>query len=432
MDMMDFWDRENEINQIKNFVGKGLFGFLTGRRRVGKTALLLKIAEKFKGLYHQAVEGTVQQQLPHLVEEWRAFFPIFKDVSPKNWSEFFGLLSRETLPPVLIFDEFPYWVAGDPSLPSILQKWIDHDLSKKKTLLLLSGSSQSMLYSQFSREEAPLYGRAAVHLHVEPLSYKWFCRVFRRAADDPASFERFALVGGVPHYWKLMPRGSLVDQADYLYFAPSAILSEEPGHIVRDEGVTGTLPKAILDLVGRGVSKPSEMAARLGTSQGNLSRPLNLLLELGLVQRELPFGESIRTTKRVLYTIQDAAISFYYKYFLPLRTRWQDMSKQEKRDVLKMHASTQWEIFCRKSCNGFRYWEEGVEIDLVTNPKDHKGSVVAECKWQSISDGSRAKLLEDLKNRFSKTRLSRRIGKVDFRIFSKDDLTLMNATKFII
>ena len=45
----------------------------------------------------------------------------------------------------------------------------------------------------------------------------------------------------------------------------------------------------------RGVSKPSE--------------PVALLLELFFLKRDLPFGESLRTTKKLLYRVEDPVLS---------------------------------------------------------------------------------------------------------------------------
>lgn len=420
-----FWDREEELRAIRSQLGRGRFGYVTGRRRVGKTALLKRACEALGGLYHQAVEGTPEQQLMHLAEEIGPDLNVFQDVIPRTWSEFFRLLSREKLPPLVVFDEFPYWVQGDPTLPSLLQKWIDHSLPKSKTLVLVSGSSQSMLYSQFLDQGSPLYGRASFHLPVEPMSYAWFCRALKYRAEDPISFTRFSLVGGVPHYWKLMPRGSVIRQAEELYFASSAVLAEEPIHWIRDEGITGSLPKAILDLIGRGVRKPSELASRLGTAQGNLSRPLGLLLDLGLIQRELPFRESSRSTKKVLYSIQDAALSFYYGTFFPNRTRWHRLGRGEKMELLEHHASRQWESSCKRFHPGSsRYWEGQVEIDLIGPIKGKRNYMVAECKWAWLGAKEERKLLNDLKTRFQETKLARKLQKssVTFRIFSKKDL----------
>jgi hypothetical protein len=254
------------------------------------------------------------------------------------------------------------------------------------------------------------------------MSYRWFCRVLGYAPRAPESFARFSLVGGVPHYWKLFPKGSLLHQTQSLYFEPAALLAEEPVRMLRDEGITGSLPKAILDLVGRGVSKPSELASRLGTAQGNLSRPLALLLDLGLLHRELPFGESSRTTKKVLYHLQDPALSFYYGTYLPFRSRWPALSVKEKEEILRAHVSRQWEQFCRQSVPGAnRYWEKEVELDLVARRADG-GHWVAECKWSSVNPREAEKERKALQEKFERTRLSRKLKKVLFRLFTPKDL----------
>lgn len=418
-----FWNRTDELAKVRDYVGTSAFGYVTGRRRVGKTALLVTACEKYDGLYHQAVEGTPEQQLIHVAEEFKDRLPIFRGVLPKTWSEFFALLSKEKLPPLIVFDEFPYWVQGDSTLPSILQKWIDHQLPQTKSCVIVSGSSQTMLHSQFLAHSSPMFGRSSFRLDVEPMSYEWFCKALRYEPREPESFARFSIVGGVPHYWKLLPKGSLLKQITELYFAPSAILAEEPRNIFRDEGIAGTMPKAIIDLVGRGVAKPSEIASRLGVVQGNLSRPLSLLLDLGLIYREIPFGESSRSTKKVHYSILDQSLSCYYRVFLPLRSRWGSMSSTEKHVLLNEFVSVHWENYCRGCLPGAgRYWEKDIEIDIIA-PKKGESHLVAECKWANLSAKEEERLLQSLDEKFRRTTISKKLGSVDYRILSKKDLS---------
>lgn len=420
--MPSFYNREMELAAVKKELGKGVFGYVTGRRRLGKTALLLKACKLYGGIYHQAVEGTPPQQIEYLTSELKDHFSIFKDIHPKSWHEFFNLLSRERLPQLLVFDEFPYWVASDASLPSVLQKWIDHSLSKQKTLLLVSGSSQTMLYSQFLQHSSPLYGRSKLHVHLQPMSYQWFCRALNYNPGDDLSFSRFSLVGGIPHYWDFLQKSGFMDQVQSLYFKPVAPLSEEPKHLLAEEFITGNLPKSLLDLVGRGVTKPGEMASRLETPQGNLSRPLSLLLELGLLHRELPFGESLRTSKKVLYTIKDSPLAFYYGTYMPHRTRWPVLSEKEKKVLVDQHVSRQWENYCRLAHPGSsRYWEADVEIDVIA-PVAQGKYLVAECKWTNLTEKREKEVLQTLENKFLKTQLSRKLKKVEFSVFSKKDI----------
>jgi len=421
-----FLNRSKETAALLSQVGKGVFGYVTGRRRVGKTALLREICDRKKGFYHQAIEGPVSLQLEHLAGEMKTICPVFSQVIPKSWTEFFALLGRDPLPSLLVFDEFPYWVASDPSLASILQKWVDHDLPKLKTSLYLSGSSQAMLYSQFLDQSAPLYGRSKMHLHLKPMSYSWFSRYRRQSADNPETFELFSLVGGVPHYWTLLAKGSCVSNADRLYFSDSALLNQEPRIMLNDEGINGIIPRGILDLVGRGVSKPSEIASRLGLPQNHLPRPMSVLLELGFVQRELPFGESTKTSKKTLYRVNDAALSFYYGTLLPHQREWPVMGTAEKKRLIHEHASRQWEVFCREVFPGSaRYWESDIELDIVA-PLSGGRFLVAECKWKKLSVKDEQVLLADLERNFKRSQLSKKLGgKIIFRILSQNVLPEM-------
>ncbi|MCP5467798.1 MAG: ATP-binding protein [Deltaproteobacteria bacterium] len=419
---MKFQGRLKELKFLQSKVGKSAFGYVTGRRRVGKSTLLRKLVKKNLGIYYQAIEGTAGQQLEDLVNYLKSRLSIFQEIQPKNWLEFFSLLSHCSLPKILVFDEFPYWIKSDPSLSSQWQRWVDQDLPKQSCLVLVSGSSQNMLYNEFLQASSPLYGRAQIHLHLQPLSYRDFCQANRYSIHTLHSFELYSVVGGIPHYWQMIPRGSLIKRIEALYFEPSGPLAEEPKRILDDEAIEGNLPRAILDLIGRGVHRPSELASRLGTQQGNLSRPLNLLLEVGLVQKDLPFGESSRSTKRVLYEVRDPSLSFYYGTFLPHRNLWFSKSNQAKQQLIHEHASKQWEHFCRKNILGAsRYWESDIEIDLIAPGKSKNSLLVAECKWRRLKKNEEEKILGTLQEKFQKTKISKKYSQIQYKVFSQNN-----------
>ena len=240
----------------------------------------------------------------------------------------------------------------------MLQRWIDHD-KPRQFLLILSGSSTRMMNDLFLNRSAPLYGRARKLLHIEPMSYAAFCSACRLNPADMESFARFALVGGIPKYWEFVePKASAIDLADELFFGFAPYLDQEPVRILRDEGISGLNAVAMLEVIGRGAEKPSEMAARLGTVQTNLSRLLQQLLDASVLTRAIPFGESPRSTKKTRYHIHDPALRFWFRVYSPHRTRWQHYNKVEKSKLLHDHASTVFEDFCRRRRAGAsRYWE---------------------------------------------------------------------------
>src|SRR5208283_1258687 len=125
-----------------------------------------------------------------------------------------------------------------------------------------------------------------------------------------------------------------------LFFGRSAFLEDEPLRILRDESIAGMTAQSVLEAVGRGAEKPSEIAARLGTAQTNLGRTFQQLLDASILAREIPFGESLRSTKKSRYRIQDPALRFWFRVYSPHRTRWMHYNQAEKLKLLHDHAST--------------------------------------------------------------------------------------------
>jgi hypothetical protein len=252
------------------------------------------------------------------------------------------------------------------------------------------------------------------------MDYRAFCRVSRLDPGEMDSFLRFSLVGGIPKYWEFLEPGqSPVDLAQALYFDFAPYMEAEPWRILQDEGVRGGNAVAILDAVGRGAERPSEIAARFGTAQTNLSRSFAQLIDASVLSREIPFGESVRTTKRSLYRIADPALRFWFRVYSPHRSRWRSFPLPAKRKLLRDHAATVFEDHCRAVHPGAgRYWEGDVEIDLVApDPAAEGGLLVAEVKWAGLSDRDRERVRRELAEKWSRTRLAPRHPGVRFDVF---------------
>ncbi len=401
---LPFSNRQRELRELDAAAVEGGLTAFYGRRRVGKTRLLTHWLSQRHGLYSQAIEGAPMLQLDQVWSDLRG--PLGSALTPRSWGELFGVLDLQAKELVLCLDEFPYLVASDPSLPSLLQRWLDHRRGGKLTLFLC-GSSTRMMNTLFLNRTAPLFGRARKMLHVQPMSYGAFCAACDQNARDPQAFERFALVGGVPRYWEFLRSGqSVVDLAEELFFGFAPFLDQEPMRILRDEGIAGINAVSVLEAVGRGAEKPSEIAARLGTAQSNLSRLLQQLLDANLLERELPFGESLRTTKRLRYRIGDPALRFWFRVYSPHRSRWRHYAAAEKRRLIHEHAATVFEdCWRRHHPEAARFWNAEVELDLVRTERDAHGEeqiVVSEVKWKSLSSAERQRIERDLPQRWAR------------------------------
>ena len=84
---------------------------------------------------------------------------------------------------------------------------------------------------------------------------------------------------------------------------------------------------SLLALIGAGYHRLSEIGSRVGQPATNLSRPLSRLIDLGYVRRELPFGESTRSTKRSLYRLDDPFLLFWYRFVAPNRSRLEHVGR---------------------------------------------------------------------------------------------------------
>lgn len=413
---LEFVNRDAELRELDAAAKRGGLLVIYGRRRVGKTRLLRHWLQTHDGHYSQAIEAQRDLQIQQVFHDLRA--RLETRIAPKTWPELLEVLALQKRRWILCLDEFPYLTAVDGSLPSQLQKWVDQSLPDG-CLLILAGSSTRMMHDLFLHRAAPLYGRAIKLLNLRAMDYAAFCQACGQDPDDLESFEKFACVGGIPKYWEFIEAGQdAVALAESLYFDFAPYMEQEPQRILRDEGVTGLNALAVLEAAGRGAERPSEIASRLGTAQTNLSRLLQQLLDTSILTRELPFGESVRSTRKILYRIQDPTLRFWFRVYSPHRSLWPTYSAAARRKLIHEHAATVFEDWCRARYPGAqRYWEANVELDLVAPDPEGSGRLlVAEVKWRRLSVAERKTVLRQLEGKWSRCSLRNRHPNVRFAV----------------
>jgi len=420
---LGFVNRERELAELDGAHRRGGLLVIYGRRRVGKTRLIRQWLQARGGHYSQAIEAQHDIQTQQVFLDLGAL--LGEKIVPRTWSELLELLSRTKGRWVLCLDEFPYLTASDPTLPSRLQAWLDHALPPG-CLVILAGSSTRMMHDLFLNRAAPLYGRARKLLRIEPMGYPAFCDACGLNPERPESFEKFACVGGIPKYWEFLEPGQdVVRLVESLYFDFAPYMEQEPQRILRDEAVGGLNALALLEAVGRGAERPSEIAGRLGTAQTNLSRLLQQLLDASILVRDLPYGESLRSTRKVLYRIQDPTMRFWFRVFSPHRSLWPSYEPAQKRKLIHDHASTVFEDTCRDRFPGAgRFWEGDLEFDLVAPDPERRGGVlIAEVKWKRLTPSQIKSTLKQLEATWLRCSLRARHPRVRFAVLDASILS---------
>lgn len=367
---MKFFNRKKELERLDRAINKN-FGLmiLIGKRRTGKTSLIRHWSslphphqEKSWVIHIQCIKGDWKLQLEQIYLELKDHLE--STIVPKTWMELFELLDFSFKARVLVLDEFPYLLEEDPTFPSRFQSWYD---KRKNTnlLIILLGSSQSMMEKTFLDELEPLFGRSDDCLFIRPMDYFAFCEYFK-VSPSKITFMYYSLVGGIPKYWNWLDLSIPIEKmADLLYFSDDCYMEFETTTLLADENLNTNKMKTILSIIAKGATRPSEMATRLEVPQTNLSRPLSALVKTGIIFREIPFGETEKNPKKVQYFVKDGMIKFFYEYVLVHRGRWPSYAYSLKIDLLKQHASHLFESFVMAENKSTRFWSKGIEIDGV-------------------------------------------------------------------
>ncbi|MEU5874793.1 ATP-binding protein [Glycomyces sp. NPDC047369] len=331
----DMFDREREWRALTAFASSGqagaTLGVVSGRRRQGKTFLLEALCEAAGGFYFSAEQASEAESLRYLASAVGAFTGSPLPVAFADWRKAIdGLLSlavdREI--PVVI-DEFPYLVKSSPSLPSVIQAALAPRRSERlasKARLLLCGSALSFMGSLLSGA-APLRGRAGLELVVPTLDYRLASQFW--GIDDPRlALQVNAIVGGTPAYrrefvaddapgsaddfdaWVLR---TVLNPASPMFREARYLLSEEPG--LRDLG----LYHSVLAAVAFGNSTAGGIATYVGRKSSDITHPLSVLEDSGLLRRET---DAFRTN-RSLYRIAEPLITFYQSIMRPDWAEWE-------------------------------------------------------------------------------------------------------------
>ena len=217
-------------------------------------------------------------------------------------------------------DELPYLVSSCPSLPSVLQAWVDHEAKDAGLVVAVAGSAQHMMQGLVLDAGAPLYGRATEMIRLGPLP-AWWAGPALGLSKKVDCVQAYSIWGGVPRYLELASGVSadLEDTIDRLVLDPLGPLHDEPDRILASELPSASSLRPLLDVIGAGAHRSSEIAGRLGQPATSLSRQLLRLVQLGLVVREQPFTESERSGKKSLYKIGDPFFRFWFKVVAPRR-----------------------------------------------------------------------------------------------------------------
>jgi len=433
---MTFYDRAEEIDALETAFESPGHGFYVvyGRRRVGKTELLKEFCADRPHIYFLAAQEAQDRQREKFIEKVADYFD---DRVPRidGWDEAFAYLGEKlaTEQLVIAIDEFPYLVEENDSLPSYLQSFVDEQLTDTESMLVLCGSSVSTMESAVLGHESPLYGRRTGQIDVQPFSFQQAQDIIADDIED--AIRSFAVTGGTPMYLTLFDYDhSLKENIQTHILSPTARLYNEPEFLLRTELRNPARYMSILESIATGHTTPNEISGATGIDVGPLSKYLQTLRRLRLIDREVPVTASPKQSKRSRYQVADEFLRFWFRFVEPNRS-----SIEEAPDIvyegtiepnLPDHVATTFEDVCQEtvweairrgefgpySAVG-RWWYGEDEIDIVGLAPDADRILLAECKWTTQPVGH--SLVSQLQEKAARVRWGPDTRDEEFALFSK-------------
>lgn len=401
---MNFYNRENELAFLKSIENASHEGsrmtVLVGRRRIGKTKLLLRAVQDTPHTYlfvSRKSENILCQQFTE--EAQRSLgIPI------GNYSHIAELLEHlmrvsQTMPLTLIIDEFQELANINQSIIGDIQRVWDLNKDNSRINLLLSGSIYSMMHRIFEDEKEPLFSRASNIIKLDVFRTDVLKEILkdhnpRYTPEDLLAL--YSFTGGVAWYVELLMNAKAVTYSkmvDYIFNSNSLFINEGKNLLVEEFGRDYSIYFSILECIARGTNTRGDIETAVGVAEigGYLNK---LEKSFNIIRQSRPIF-SKTSSKTVRYYISDNFVTFWFRFFY----KYMNFVEAGSLDLLKQlvgrdyptFSDTMLERYFRQKAKESgqytsigNYWDRKGEheIDIILANELDKTIVIGEIKRQ--------------------------------------------------
>ncbi len=387
---------------------KAAFIPIYGRRRTGKSRLIVEFADAKPAIYHVGKQASAPLQRAEFMALAAAALgePLLAQVAVESWAQAFKLVEERWKGPgklLLALDEFQWTTASSPELPSVLQEAWDRRWQKSgRIMLILCGSYLGFMEREVLGKKSPLFGRRTAQILLRPFG-------FREAAAFHAGWSHgdhaqvYFICGGLPAYLECFDRARSIEQNLVAnLFRESGPLAREPEFLLREELRDVATYHAILQArAAQGETTNSGIARAAGLGDRALHYYLSTLMELGYVRRRHPLHGAAPTARETRYAIADPLLRFWFRFVYPNLSRIPMLGPERAvRELVRpgwaSFCGEAFERLCREAlpllhagekitatANVGEYWRKDVQVDVV-GLRDDNCIELGECKWGAV------------------------------------------------
>lgn len=436
--MPDFVNRTEELSRLRRLYDSAdaELAVIYGRRRLGKTALVKQSLTQYEdAIVYQAKQKTSGLQLQQFIETATDSYPGVSRIR-EDWEEVLRYLAEQDA--IIVLDEFPYLVEQDESLPSVLQALFDHELDESAATVVLVGSSISMMEEAALLGNSPLYGRSSLKLDIHQLPFAAAMEFFNDAYSADEQVLTWGVFGGIPYYLEeVHPDATLAENIQRTILSRHGTLHDEPDYVLRMELTEPTRYFSILEAIAGGSTSRNEIAGTTGIDYNQLSKYLNRLSRLRLIDQHVPITEQKERSKRSRYRIRDPFFRFWFHFVYGTGDQYDELGADAYEALVEPElpdfVSHSFEDLCCSALRLFypeqtitntgQWWYSDHEIDVVGLTAGET-LLVGECKFQQSPLGYDA--LSNLQDHAEELRWSPDNGSdrvVKYGLFSRSGFT---------
>lgn len=320
---MKFYDRKQELARLEEIQKRSQrnaqFTVITGRRRIGKTQLLIEANKTNTTLYffvaRKAESFLCQDFLIEIKEklgipvlgESNSFAELFKFLMEVSKSQAF----------TLIIDEFQDFYTVAPSVYSEMQHYWDLNKQDSKINLIVCGSVYSLMNKIFANAKEPLFGRATEMIKIQAFETNVLKQILSDHNPSWTQEDLLALhliTGGVAKYVQLlMDGGAYTKQAmlDLIIRQDSLFLTEGQNMLITEFGKEYGTYFTILSAIARGKNTRAKIEDIVKKEIGGYLTKLER--DYSLISKARPIFSKVET-KNVRYILNDNFLSFWFRF----------------------------------------------------------------------------------------------------------------------
>lgn len=322
---MKFFDREIEFEKLREIEElsqeTAQFTIVTGRRRIGKTALVRRFYEGKPLLYFFVARKAEASLCEIFIEEIRTKLNIpMMDARGTSFAAVFRFVMElaQTQHITLFIDEFQDFYRINPSIYSDMQNIWDSYKNKSRINLIVAGSVNTLMNKIFKDKKEPLFGRQTATMHIRPFRPSVMKEIMAEYCPGYKKSDLLALytlTGGVAKYVEMLIDHKKFTEKTMLnmfFERDSYFLPEGKNMLVDEFGKDYGIYFSILTLIAQGKNTRTELENALNIKE--LSGYLkNLNEEYGLISKQQPLYEK-SANKNVHYTIDDQFLKFWFRF----------------------------------------------------------------------------------------------------------------------